>query len=44
MFYLKMRNPSTNELCIEGIHPNCKTVNEALEFRNETSLVPKVLT
>jgi len=42
--YLKMINPSTGEFHIEGVHPSCKTVQEALDWRNQTSLEPKILT
>lgn len=31
--YLKMRNPSIHVYHIEGVHPDCKTVAEALHFR-----------
>lgn len=42
--YLKMINPSTSTYHIEGVHPDCKTVKAALEFRNGTSEVPEKLT
>ena len=42
--YLKMTNPSIGTFHIEGVHPNCKTVKEALEWRNQTSEIPEVLT
>ena len=33
--YLKMRNPSVdNEVHLEAVHPDCKTVDEALSWRN----------
>ena len=32
--YLKMINPSTGEIHLEGIMPNIKTVNDALAWRN----------
>lgn len=32
--YLKMINKSIGEFHIEGVHPSCKTVQEALNFRN----------
>ena len=33
--YLKMKNPSLNDTHhIEGIHPSCKTVKDALSYRN----------
>jgi hypothetical protein len=42
--YLKMVNPSTGEYHIEGIHPDCKTVDAAIEWRNGTSAEPSILT
>ena len=42
--YLKMVNPSTSTYHIEGVHPDCKTVKAALEFRNSTTEVPEKLT
>ncbi|HPN31111.1 MAG TPA: hypothetical protein PKY81_09145 [bacterium] len=44
MPYLKMINPSINAIHIEGVHPDCKNVKEALAWRNGTDLQPKVLT
>lgn len=32
--YLKMLNPSTGNWRVEGIHPKCKTINQALGFQN----------
>jgi hypothetical protein len=32
--YLKMRNPSIGVWHVEGVHPNCRTVQEALNWRN----------
>jgi hypothetical protein len=32
--YLKMTNPSTGDIHLEGIEPNCKTVDAALAWRN----------
>lgn len=32
--YLKMLNPSIGTYHIEGVHPDCKTVDDALDFRN----------
>jgi len=32
--YLKMKNPSVEAIHIEGVHPDCKTVKEALTWRN----------
>jgi len=34
--YLKMKNPSIDTIHIEGVHPDCKTVAQALAFRNGT--------
>jgi hypothetical protein len=31
--YLKMRNPSIGVWHVEGVHPDCKTVQEALNWR-----------
>lgn len=41
--YLKMRNPSINTWHVEGVHPDCKTVADALKFRNGTSEAPSHL-
>jgi hypothetical protein len=32
--YLKMRNPSIRVFHIEGVGPDCRTVSQALNFRN----------
>lgn len=32
--YLKMDNPSVPEVHIEAVHPDCKTVDQALNWRN----------
>lgn len=32
--YLKMLNPSVGVWHVEGVHPNCRTVQEALNWRN----------
>lgn len=42
--YLKMKNPSIGTWHIEGVHPDCKTVNDALKFRNGISRRPIILT
>jgi hypothetical protein len=44
--YLKMLNPSTGEWHVEGVHPSCMTVEEALAWRDDetTYVSPKVLT
>lgn len=41
--YLKMLNPSIGVYHIEGVHPDCKTVEAALEFRNGTKEIPTQL-
>lgn len=42
--YLKMKNPSTEAWHIEGVHPDCTTVREALAWRNWTSEFPVKVT
>jgi len=42
--YLKMKNPSIGTYHIEGVHPDCKTVKDALKFRNGTDVEPEFLT
>lgn len=42
--YLKMINPSIGTFHIEGVHPDCRTVDEALKFRNGRSGRPIILT
>jgi len=42
--YLKMRNPSLGVYHVEGVHPNCRTVEEALRWRNDSSAQPVILT
>ena len=43
--YLKMHNPSVPEIWhVEGVHPDCKTVEAALKWRNGTEKAPTVLT
>lgn len=44
--YLRMENPSTNEIHIEGVAPEIKTVDEALQYRiqKKESAMPIVLT
>jgi hypothetical protein len=44
--HLKMKNPSMDLWHIEGVHPDCKTVKEALAWRNgtKTFIEPKALT
>jgi len=41
--YLKMLNPSIGTWHVEGVHPSCKTVDDALEFRNGTKELPQHL-
>jgi len=42
--YLKMLNPSVGVWHVEGVHPDCETVEQALEWRNKTKEEPEVLT
>ena len=42
--YLLMKNPSTGTMHMEGVHPDCKTVEQALNWRNQTDGQPIVLT
>ena len=42
--YLKMLNPSIGTYHIEGVHPDCRTVEQALCWRNQTDEQPVVLT
>ena len=42
--YLKMLNPSIGVWHIEGVHPDCETVEQALNWRNGTNEKPIVLT
>ncbi|MBV8859863.1 MAG: hypothetical protein JOZ02_23230 [Acidobacteria bacterium] len=43
--FLKMRNPSVPGVYhVEGVHPNCRTVAEALAWRNQSDIPPTVLT
>lgn len=42
--YLEMVNPSTGMIHIEGVHPLCKTVEEALAWRNDTEERPAIIT
>jgi len=42
--YLKMLNPSIGVWHVEGVHPNCRTVEDALNFRNGTLEKPIILT
>jgi len=41
-----MKNPSIDALHIEGVHPDCNTVEKALAWRNGTKIYikPEVLT
>jgi len=41
--YLKMRNPSLGVYHIEGVHPDCSTVVEALRWRNGSDLEPELI-
>ena len=42
--YLKMVNPSLGTWHVEGVHPSCKTVSDALTWRNGTDVPPSQLT
>ena len=42
--YLKMRNPSIGTFHVEGVSPDCKTVQEALNWRNKSDEKPLILT
>jgi hypothetical protein len=42
--YLKMKNPSVGVYHIEGVAPECRTVAEALAWRNQSDSPPTVLT
>ncbi len=42
--YLKMLNPSTGTYHLEGVPPECATVEEALAWRNGTAESPRSLT
>ena len=42
--YLKMKNPSIGVYHVEGVSPDCKTVKEALNWRNGTDEKVEVLT
>jgi hypothetical protein len=42
--YLRMLNPSTGVWHVEGVPPHCRTVAEALAWRNQTDQPPAILT
>lgn len=42
--YLKMINPSTGTYHVEGVPPECTTVDDALAWANQTDEEPEVLT
>lgn len=42
--FLRMLNPSEGTTHIEGVPPRCRTVDDALEYRNRTREFPEVLT
>jgi hypothetical protein len=42
--FLKMKNPSVEVYHIEGVAPECRTVAEALAWRNQSDVPPSVLT
>ena len=41
--YLKMINPSINTVHVEGVHPDCKTVLDALKYRNDSGELPMIV-
>lgn len=41
--YLKMLNPSIGTWHVEGVHPSCRTIAEALHWRNGVSETPAIL-
>lgn len=41
--YLKMVNPSIGTVHIEGVNPGCKTVLDAIKFRNSVNYLPKII-
>jgi hypothetical protein len=43
-YYLRMVNPSTNEIHYEGIPEDCRTVEAALKWRNKSNKLPRRLT
>lgn len=42
--YLKMLNPSIGVWHVEGVSPECETVDDAIKWRNQTSETPSSLT
>ena len=40
--YLKMLNPSIGTWHVEGVHPDCKTVQEAINYRRFGTPNPKI--
>ena len=42
--YLKMKNPSTGTYHLEGVHPDCRTVTQAINWRNESEEKPCIIT
>jgi hypothetical protein len=42
--YLKMLNPSVGTWHIEGVSPGCRTIEQAINWRNQTTETPEVLT
>jgi hypothetical protein len=43
-YYLRMINPSTGEVHYEGVPEDCRTVEAALKWRNQSNKLPKRLT
>jgi len=42
--YLKMLNPSIGVWHMECVSKDCKTVKQAITFRNQSEVVPEVIT
>jgi len=42
--YLRIQNPSTGNYHLEGVHPWCKTVEDALNWRNGATTIPAKIT
>lgn len=41
--YLEMKNPSTGEIHMEAVHPDCDTVADAINYRRYGAVNPQVL-
>lgn len=42
--YLKMLNPSVGVWHVEGVRPSCNTIKKALNWRNQSTEKPKIIT